>query len=90
MPGGVDSVTDTIELKNLKADVTQNVRTEPSSVRNEMLADPSRAVNNEKAPPVVAEAGGRERDVDASVDTTKESDADADVSPAVTVACYPS
>jgi hypothetical protein len=89
MPGGVDSVTDIIGGGNVEADVTRNVRTEPGSVENKlkMPADSSRPVNNEKDPPVTAEAGagGGGKGADASADTAKELDQDADVSPAVTI-----
>jgi hypothetical protein len=85
MPGGVNSVTDIIGVDNLEVDVTRNVRTEPGSVQNEKPADAGRTANNEKALPVTAEAGGRERGADATADTTKQSDPDADVSLALTV-----
>jgi hypothetical protein len=81
IPGGVNSVIDMVKVDNLVADVTQNVQTEPCSVENEKPADPSHAVNNEKAPPVAAEAERREKGANASADTAKESDPDADVSP---------
>jgi hypothetical protein len=85
MPGGVDSVTEIIELDDLAADVMQNVQREPGLVENEKLTDSSRTANDEKAPLVTAEAGGRGKGPDASSDTTKESHPDADVSLAVTI-----
>jgi hypothetical protein len=85
MPGGVSSVADMLGVDNLVADVTQNVQTKPGSVENAKPPDSSCTVNNEKAPPVAAEAGDRDKGTDATAVTTKDSDPDTDVSLALTV-----
>jgi hypothetical protein len=82
MPGGKNNIAEMIRMNEFSADVLQDIHREAGSVEYINIADPGIA-NNEKAPPVTAEARGCKESTEASANTTKEPDPDTDVSPAV-------